>query len=95
VLGRGQVQAPNHGQLPLTGLRGDRCNMLDRDVNEFCHGGVRLVSQLPGEPIEARMSPVHIFVVIVRRLVLILKTFIMFHTVGWAGHGAPAMGCSP
>jgi hypothetical protein len=83
------------GELPLTGLRGDRCIMMVHEANEFRYGRVRLVSHLPRKPIEARMNPVQISVFLVWRPVLILKTCIVFHAAGWAGNGAAAMGCSP
>jgi hypothetical protein len=50
-----------------------------RRANKICRAGARLHSHLPGEPVKARVNPVQTFVVTVRSLVLILKTFIVFH----------------
>jgi uncharacterized protein (DUF697 family)/uncharacterized membrane protein YebE (DUF533 family) len=56
-----------------------------RGANEFGLAGARHIFHLPGKPVEARVNPLQAFVVSVRPLVLILKTFIVFHgaRIGW------------
>src|ERR1017187_6585454 len=49
------------------------------EADELCPGNVRFTPQLPGKPLEPRLDMVGLFVVIVRQLVVIPKTFIMFH----------------
>jgi hypothetical protein len=75
----------HHGEMALFGLREDRYILVVRRANEFCLSGARLISHLPGEPVEARVNPVQAFVVTVRSLVLILKISMLFHAanLGW------------
>jgi hypothetical protein len=82
----------HHGEQALFGLWEARCLRVVRRANEFCPAGARRISHLPGEPVEARVNPVQAFVVTVRRLVLVINTFIVFHaaTMDWqrrARHG--------
>src|ERR1039457_6310580 len=75
----------HRGEQPLFGLREDRCLRVSRRADEFCLAGARLISHLPGEPLEARLNPVQAFVVAVRSSVLVLETLIVLHatTIGW------------
>jgi hypothetical protein len=74
-----------YGEQTLLGLREDRCLRVARRANKYCLADVRLISHLPGEPVEAGVNPVQAFVVTVRSLVLILKNFTVFHaaSIGW------------
>jgi hypothetical protein len=69
----------HHGEQPLLGLREHRCILVARRANECYLAGARLSSHLPGEPVKARMNPVHTLVATVRSLILILDTSIVFH----------------
>jgi hypothetical protein len=69
----------SNGEQALSGLREAWCLRVVRRANEYCPASARRVSHLPGKPLETRLNPVKTFVVTVRRLVLIMNTFIVFH----------------